>query len=171
MTSPAVDTARVGRTFLRRREKSTSVPTTNRNRTSPRLAMSERYGIESLGKMLSVKPGIWPNAVGPRRIPARISETTRGCRAHLKANARILDRIRIRHSWTITRTSGLCGAATISQRRRERERERKRERHARALVGVDSDRVDVSAAEDGRRVPACHCSASGAAPRRCCTVR
>lgn len=149
MTRPAVETAMVGRAFLLRREKSTSVPITNRNRTRPKLAINDKYGIESVGKMFSVKPGIWPNAVGPRRIPARISETTRGWRAHLNANARIRERIKIRQSWTMTRTRGLQdrgvsvgmskGQATLY-----------------ALVRVDPDGINVSSAQDRRRVPACH---------------
>lgn len=47
---------------------SISRPTRNKNKHSPMLAVSDRYGLESSGKMCSVKPGIRPKAVGPREI-------------------------------------------------------------------------------------------------------
>ena len=44
---------------------SISRPTMKRNKQRPISATKVRYGMDTAGKMLSVKPGILPNAVGP----------------------------------------------------------------------------------------------------------
>ncbi|KAH3682531.1 hypothetical protein WICPIJ_006504 [Wickerhamomyces pijperi] len=58
---------------------STSNPTKNKNKMTPKLAIKLRSGIEGLGKQVDVKLGIRPKTEGPKRIPAMTSEMTRGC--------------------------------------------------------------------------------------------
>ncbi len=76
---PAAPTLRAIRQFDRRSRKSTSRPTKNRNNIRPRLAAVFRTGIEAVGNMAAVKPGIRPKTEGPSRIPPIISAMTRGC--------------------------------------------------------------------------------------------
>ena len=59
---------------------STSRPTRNRNRTSPRFAIRFKLGIEAVGKIASEKPGMRPITEGPSRIPPMTSAITRGWR-------------------------------------------------------------------------------------------
>ena len=77
---PARPTLTADLQLLMRNRISTSSPTRNRKRTSPRLAMRLRLGIEAVGKMASVKPGMRPMTDGPSRIPPMTSAITRGCR-------------------------------------------------------------------------------------------
>ena len=76
---PAAPTLSAIRQLESRSRKSTSRPTKKRNRIRPRLAAVFRTGMEAVGKMAAVKPGIRPNTEGPRRIPPMISAMTRGC--------------------------------------------------------------------------------------------
>ena len=50
---------------------SISSPTRNKKRERPMFATKERYGLDSVGNMCSVNPGIRPNAVGPSKIPPK----------------------------------------------------------------------------------------------------
>ena len=76
---PATPTLTASLQLLTKYLKSTSKPTRNKNNTSPRFATSDRFGIDSVGNIASVKPGIRPMTDGPRRIPPMTSAMTRGC--------------------------------------------------------------------------------------------
>lgn len=78
---PATPTLIASLQFLTKYRKSTSRPTKNKKRTRPRLATSVRFGIESVGKMASVKPGILPITEGPSNMPPMTSAITRGWRS------------------------------------------------------------------------------------------
>lgn len=80
MTMPMSEIEMETLALRRKREKSTSRPTRNRNRVRPMLATRLRYGMLCGGKMLLVNPGTRPRAVGPIKIPAMISAMTRGWR-------------------------------------------------------------------------------------------
>lgn len=45
----------------------------------PTLATNVKFGMDSLGKMVFVKFGILPKAVGPKIIPPKTSPITLGC--------------------------------------------------------------------------------------------
>lgn len=60
------------------RSVSVSKPTKKRKRDKPIVANNLRRGREEGGMMFSLNPGILPNAVPPRRIPARSSPSTAG---------------------------------------------------------------------------------------------
>ena len=76
---PAAPTLSAIRQLESRSRKSTSSPTKNRNKIRPRLAAVFRTGMEAVGNMAAVKPGMRPKTEGPRRIPPIISAITRGC--------------------------------------------------------------------------------------------
>ncbi len=76
---PAAPTLSAIRQLESRSRKSTSRPTKNRNNMRPRLAAVFRTGIEAVGNMAAVNPGIRPKTEGPRRMPPMISAMTRGC--------------------------------------------------------------------------------------------
>jgi len=69
MTIPAKETVRDILALRLMTPASISSPTKNKNKERPMFATRERYGLDSLGNMWSVNPGIRPNAVGPSRIP------------------------------------------------------------------------------------------------------
>lgn len=77
---PAAPTLSATLQFFKSSRRSTSSPTKKRKSTRPILAARESVGMEAVGKMASVKPGIRPNTEGPRRIPPMISAMTRGWR-------------------------------------------------------------------------------------------
>lgn len=62
---PAKDTMTDMRTLRTTTLVSISRPTRKRKRQSPMLATRDRYGRDTGGKIVSVNPGILPNAVGP----------------------------------------------------------------------------------------------------------
>lgn len=77
---PAADTLTATRQLLTRKRRLVSSPTRNRKSTNPRLATKFRLGIEAVGNMASVKPGIRPITEGPSMTPAMTSAITRGWR-------------------------------------------------------------------------------------------
>jgi len=66
--------------LLSKKRRSTSKPMMNRNKVRPRLATRFRLVIDADGKMESLNPGIRPMTEGPRMMPPRISDITRGWR-------------------------------------------------------------------------------------------
>lgn len=78
--SPAIEIPNACLALFRINFGSSSSPTKKRNKTSPRLATSERKGIDCFGKMVSLNPGICPMMDGPRMMPEITSATTLGCR-------------------------------------------------------------------------------------------
>jgi hypothetical protein len=71
------------RQFRVRMRKSSSNPMVNMKYNRPIFANSWKAPKEAVGKTVVKKPGIWPNADGPSRMPAMISPTTAGCRARI----------------------------------------------------------------------------------------
>lgn len=80
MAIPRAPTLKAIRQLLARNRKSTSRPTRNKNKTNPRLAASVKAGMDAVGKMCAVKPGILPIIEGPRIMPVMTSAMTRGWR-------------------------------------------------------------------------------------------
>jgi hypothetical protein len=78
MTIPASETARDILALRLMTPASISSPTKNKNRQRPMFATKERYGLDSLGNMCSVNPGTRPNAVGPSKIPPKVSQEKLG---------------------------------------------------------------------------------------------
>lgn len=72
--------------------KSTSRPTTNRNKLKPRVDSKLRDGRLAGGKMWDVKPGIRPIAVGPSRIPAKICVRVVRVSCKLSRASKVLDK-------------------------------------------------------------------------------
>jgi hypothetical protein len=92
---PAAPTLNAIRQLLTRNLKSTSRPTRNKKRTRPKLAAKFRAGIEAVGKIALLNPGIRPITEGPNKMPAITSAMTRGCRSRDKGKCKILQRIRM----------------------------------------------------------------------------
>ena len=76
---PAAPTLRAIRQFDTRSRRSTSSPTRKRKRIRPTFAAIESAGMEAVGKIASVKPGMRPNTEGPSNIPPMTSAITLGC--------------------------------------------------------------------------------------------
>ena len=76
---PAAPTLRAIRQFDARSRRSTSSPTRKRKRIKPTLAAIESVGMEAVGNIASVKPGMRPNTEGPSNIPPMTSAITLGC--------------------------------------------------------------------------------------------
>ena len=58
---------------------SSSRPTRKRKKMSPRSANVSSTATELWGKMVAVKPGMYPRAVGPNKMPPRISAKLLPC--------------------------------------------------------------------------------------------
>ena len=76
---PAAPTLKAIRQFDTRSRRSTSSPTRKRKRIRPTLAAVVSVGMEAIGKIAFVKPGMRPNTEGPSNIPAMTSAITLGC--------------------------------------------------------------------------------------------
>ncbi len=66
---------------------------------SPTLAARLKVGIEAVGKMASVKPGMRPMTDGPRSMPPITSAMTRGCRIFERGRWRSLQKMMMIPAW------------------------------------------------------------------------
>ena len=99
---PASPTLRAIFQLDKSKRKSTSNPTKNRKSIKPTLAAMERVGMEAVGKMCSVKPGIRPKTEGPRRMPPMTSAMTRGWRILERGKWRIRQKMMMMAALKIT---------------------------------------------------------------------
>ena len=66
---------------------------------SPTLAAMLKVGIEAVGKMASVKPGMRPMTDGPRSMPPMTSAITLGCRIFERGKWRSLQKMMMIPAW------------------------------------------------------------------------
>lgn len=105
---PAAPTLNAIRQLLTRNLKSTSRPTRNKNSTRPKFAAKVRAGIEAVGKMALLKPGIRPITEGPNKMPAITSAMTRGCRSRDRGKCKSRQKIRIMPAFHVNYELATC---------------------------------------------------------------
>lgn len=107
---PAVPTLNATLQLPKKTRRSTSSPTKNKNSTNPRLAMRLRFGMEAVGNMASVKPGMRPITVGPSMIPPITSAITRGCFIFDSGQWRSRQNMMMIPAWMMNNVIGLFGS-------------------------------------------------------------
>jgi hypothetical protein len=107
---PRAPTLSAIRQLLAKKRKSTSSPTRNKNNTKPRLAAKENAGMDAVGKMWAVKPGILPMTEGPSRMPVITSAMTRGWRSKAKGQWMMRVIIMTMAAWMMKRMMGFLGS-------------------------------------------------------------